>query len=88
MNLVPVKNKVAIVRLKNKLETDSGIVLTKAVGDVDKATVFAVGPDVKDVVIGNIVLVDWNKTTTTKLGDVPIYIIKEDDIVAIFDQPA
>jgi len=86
MKLVPLKNKVAVVRIKNKLETDSGIVLTKNTQDVDRAKVIAIGPDVTDVALNDVLLIDWNKASMNKFGDIPVYMISQDDIVAVFSE--
>lgn len=85
MKLKPLYNKVAVVRIKNPTETASGIILTKGVGDVDKARVIALGPDVKEVQEGNAVLVDWNKASMSMFGDIPVYMVSEDDIVGVFE---
>jgi co-chaperonin GroES (HSP10) len=85
MKLIPLKTKVAVVRIKNKLETESGIVLTRSTGEVDRAKVIAIGPDVTDVKYNDVLLIDWNKASMTKIDDIPVYIISQDDIVAVYE---
>lgn len=85
MKLVPLHNRVAIVRIKNKLETDSGIVLTKATGEVDRAKAIAIGPEVTSINVNDVLLVDWNKASMNKFDGIPVYMISEDDIVAVFE---
>lgn len=85
MRLKPLHNKVAVVRIKNPVETQSGIILTKSTGEVDKARVIAIGPEVRDVAENNIVLIDWNKASMNKFGDIPVYMISEENIVGIFE---
>ena len=85
MKLVPLKDKVAVVRIKNKLETESGIALTRNTEDVDRARVIAIGPDVTDVSNNDILLIDWNKASMNKFGDIPVYMISQEHIVAVFD---
>jgi co-chaperonin GroES (HSP10) len=48
-------------RVKNDMTTSSGILLTRS-DDGDKARVLAIGPDVDEVAVGDIVLVNWNKS--------------------------
>jgi co-chaperonin GroES (HSP10) len=86
MKLIPLNNKVAVVRLKNKLETDSGIVLTRSTGEVDKAKVIAVGPEVTSVKLNDVLLIDWNKASVNTLDGVPIYMIPEEHIVAVYEE--
>ena len=86
MKLVPLNKNVAVIKLKNKLETDSGIVLTKATGEIDKAKVIAIGPEVTDVANNDILLIDWNKSTMHTFDGFPVYMINQDNIVAVFDE--
>jgi len=85
MKLVPIKNRIAVIKLKNKLETESGIVLTKSTGEVDRAKVISIGPDVMTVSENDVLLIDWNKASMTKIDDNPIYLISEDDVVAVYE---
>ena len=85
MKLIPLKSKIAVIKLKNKLETESGIALIRSTGEVDKAKVISIGPDVTTVSENDILLIDWNKASMTKIGDNPIYLINEDDVVAVYE---
>lgn len=85
MKLKPIGNNVAIVRIKNSTTTESGIVLTKSTDEVDRARVIAVGPDVEDIKENDVLLVDWNKTSMNKFDGIPIYVIKEEHVVGVFD---
>lgn len=77
----PLHNKVLVERVENEKQTQSGIVLTRMDGP-EYAKVLAIGPDVKEVTIGDVVLLDWNKAS--KAGD--NYIIVEDFIVLIYEE--
>jgi len=85
MKIQPIGKKLAVVRLKSDTTTVSGLILTKGVDSVDKAKVIAVGPEVKDVKVGETILINWNKATSTTIDNVPIYVLTEEDVVGVFD---
>ena len=75
----PLHNKVIVERIPGETVTSSGIVLQRS-NEVDKAKVIAIGPDVDEVSVGDIILLDWNKAI--KAGD--NHIITVDNIVLIY----
>ena len=75
------RNNVIVERIAASRETASGIIL-KSTEEPDKAMVLNVGPDVVEVIEGDVVLLNWNKATA--INDV--YIIPEDDIVLKFEE--
>jgi chaperonin GroES len=85
MSIQPLHDKVAIVRLKADTVTSSGIIVEKGLGEVDKAKVIAIGSKVTDIKVKDTVLVNWNKATSTKVDDIPVYLIKEEDIVGVYE---
>lgn len=85
-NLIPLHDKVAVISLKSEKKTETGIILTgKVEGDTSKAKVIAIGPDVTDVIVGDTCYIDWNKTVTTKIDDIPVYLLKQEDIIAVIE---
>jgi co-chaperonin GroES (HSP10) len=81
MNIVPLKNKVVVERLENNNTTLSGIILSSS-GEPDRAKILSVGPDVDDVSVGDVVLLDWNAA-------VPIenkYVVPVTNIVFIYGE--
>lgn len=82
MNIKPLRNNVIIERQEKDLTTASGIILQSS-DEADKATVLAIGSDVKEVSVGNVVLVNWNKAS--KFDDKQ-YKISEEDIIAVFTE--
>ena len=81
MNIKPLKNKVVVERLENLKTTASGIILRSS-SEPDKAKVLAVGPDVEDISVGDVVLLDWNAA-------VPIdnkYVVSATSIVLIYGE--
>lgn len=81
MNLTPLRNNVIVEKLEKELTTSSGIIL-KSSDEADKAKVVAIGPEVNDVEVGNVLLINWNKAT--KLMD-NLYQINVNEIIGIFD---
>ena len=76
----PLHDKVLIERIENEKQTASGILLTRTDGP-EYAKVLAIGPDVEQVAVDDVVLVDWNKATKYKEQ----YFIKEESIVFIYE---
>jgi chaperonin GroES len=87
MEIRPMNDRVLVAENKRESKTDSGIILegARGVGDTAKATVLAVGPEVKDVKAGDVVLLDWAKASPVKVGDVQRAMIKEEFIIAVYE---
>jgi co-chaperonin GroES (HSP10) len=85
--LVPIKDRVAAVRIKSELKTESGIVLENTrSNEVDKAKVIAIGPEVDLVEIGQTILIDWSKVQVATIEGAPVYILSQDDIHGVIEQ--
>lgn len=87
MEIRPMNDRVLVAENKKDTTTASGIVIegTRGTGDTTKATVLAVGPEVKDVKVGDVVLLDWAKASPVKVGDVQRAMIKEEFIIAVYE---
>jgi co-chaperonin GroES (HSP10) len=87
MNVLPLKTQVLVAENKKEDTTESGIIIegTRGIGNTAKATVLAVGPDVTDVKVDDVVLLDWTKASPVKIGDVQRAMIKEEFIIAVFE---
>lgn len=87
MEIRPMNDRVLVAENKRENKTDSGIILdgARGVGDTARATVLAVGPQVTEVKVGDIVLMDWAKASPVKVGDAQRAMIKEEFIIAIVD---
>lgn len=89
MNVKPMGDRVLVAENKKEKTTESGIIMAgdaRGVGDSAKATVLAIGPDVKDVKVGDVILIEWGKASPVKVGDVQRAIIKEEFVIGIFDE--
>jgi len=87
MNILPLKTQVLVAENKKEDTTESGIIIegARGVGNTAKATVLAVGPDVKDVKVNDVILLDWSKASPVKVGDVQRAMIKEEFIIGVFE---
>lgn len=85
MQIVPMNDRILVAENKKEQTTGSGIIIegARGVGDTAKATVLAIGPNVKDVKVGDVVLLDWSKASPVKVGDVQRAMIKEEFVIAI-----
>lgn len=78
----PLHNKVIVERIPGKTNSAGGIVLKRS-DEPDRAKIISVGPDVDDISVGEIVLLNWNAAIKAK-GEQ--YIIRESDIVFVYAQ--
>jgi co-chaperonin GroES (HSP10) len=87
MIVKPLHKKVLVAENKSEVTSESGIILDGAnsVRESKKATVLAIGPNVTDVKVGDVVLIEWAKATPVKVGDAQRAMIDQEHIVAVFD---
>jgi co-chaperonin GroES (HSP10) len=74
-------NKVIVTRLEGNKTTESGLIL-KSSQEPDRARIDSIGPDVTQLSVGNVVLIDWNKAYRI---DDDIYGVIEEDVVLVFE---
>jgi len=77
----PLQNKVIVQQIENQSVSSGGIILNRS-EEPDRARVVAVGPDVDEVSVDEVVLIDWNKAV--KAGD--FYVVTVDNIVFIYGE--
>lgn len=87
MNVLPLKDKVLVAENKKENTTASGIVIEGAggLGESKTGTVLAVGPDVKDVKVGDVIYLEWNKAQIVTIDGAQRVMVKEENIVAVVD---
>jgi co-chaperonin GroES (HSP10) len=85
MNYKPLRDNVLVIDTEKPEETDSGIYLGKAKSDnsTKTATVLAVGPDVTEVKVDDVVYIVWSNAKVVKDGDQYLGVISENDILAV-----
>lgn len=77
----PLSNKVVVERIAAEKTSAGGIILNRTDGP-DKAKIIAIGPDVKEVSVGEIVLINWNAAAKAE-GE--IYVVPVDEIVFVYE---
>ena len=82
MNYTPLSDKVIVERIEGEKQTSSGIIL-KRTEEVDRAKVLAIGPDVDEVQVGDVVLLNWNAAIKVE-GE--LYSTKVENIVFIYGE--
>ena len=86
MKLVTLKDNIAVVRLKSKLETDSGIIIqSERSVSIDRAKVITVGPEADLVKVGDTILIDWSKVRQMMIENNPVFVLSQKDVTAIFE---
>ncbi len=82
----PLHNKIVIEEVAHENVSASGIVLTgNPNADVKRSQVLAVGDKVEDVKVGDTLLVDWQFASKSSFNNKTIFIIKEDDVIAVIE---
>jgi co-chaperonin GroES (HSP10) len=87
MEVRPLRKKVLVAENKSEVKSESGIILEGAtsIRESKRATVLAIGPEVTEVKVGDVILLDWTKATVVKVGDAQRAMIEQEHIVAVFD---
>lgn len=81
MNIVPMKDKIAVERIAGEKSTASGIIL-RSTQEPDRAVVTAIGPDVTEVKVGDEVLLNWNMATKF---DGEMYIVPITEVIFVYE---
>jgi chaperonin GroES len=87
MKIRPLKDRVVVKYSEEDVEKTAGGIIVPDVAKEkpQKGTVEAVGSEVKEVKVGNIVLFDKYSGSKIKINDVEHLIIKEEDILGIIE---
>ena len=85
MNYKPLHDKVLVIENEKPKETASGIFVGEArMDDNTRAgTVLAIGPDVYEVKVGDVVYPMWTKAKVVKEGDLYMGLVSQEDILAV-----
>lgn len=83
----PLKTKVLVAENAVERKSESGIILEGVnTGETKTAKVLAIGPDVTDVAVGDIVYLDWSKCSVAKIDDKYRAMIDQEFIIAVVEQ--
>lgn len=78
--------KIIVELMEKETVTAGGIVLSRADSDeVTRGIVLAVGPEVVDISMGDVILANWNKGQKMKVEDLNAYVVSEEDVVLVFE---
>jgi len=84
--MTPLKDRVLVELIEKETTTSSGIILSSADPmEANRGKVLSIGPEVLDVVVGDVILANWNKAAKTKVDGNDFYILKEEDIIGVFE---
>jgi co-chaperonin GroES (HSP10) len=87
--ITPLKDKIIVSIIEKEKITDSGIILSRAdPAEVSRGIVLAIGSEVLDVAVGDCILPNWQKAVKTSVDGESFYIVKEEDVVLIFEDSA
>jgi len=84
MNLQPLADRIVLEQLDSEEKTASGIILPDSAQEKpSEGKVLAVGPDVKEVKVGDRVLYGKYGPNEVKVDGTELMIAKEEDVLAI-----
>lgn len=87
MKLKPLKDRVVVSYTEEAEKTSGGIYVPDTAKEKpQQGKVEAVGPEVKELKVGNIVLFDKYTGSKVKVNDSEQLIIKEEDVLAIVEK--
>ena len=80
-------DKVLVAQTERETTTASGIVIegAKGLGNTQQAKVLAVGPDAKEVKVGDNIYLDWSKAAVVKIDGAQRAMVKEEHIIAVVE---
>ena len=85
----PIRNKIVVEEVDVETQHASGIILTsKVTGEINRAKVLAVGDEVQEVKVDDVIIIDWQLASKTQYDSKIVFIVKEDNVIAIFDNAA
>ncbi len=87
MSINPLKTNVLVAENSVESKSQGGIILEKAASAADSktGTVLAIGPDVKELKVGDVVYLEWAKGDIVKVDGAQRVMIKEEFIAAVVE---
>jgi co-chaperonin GroES (HSP10) len=84
--LKPLNDKIVVKEIAVEQTHSSGIILQGNVtGEMKRVRVTAIGKDVSEVKVDDVLLIDWQfAAKSTVDGDI-IYVIKEENVIAVVE---
>lgn len=86
MEIKPLRKMVLIAEKAKERTTESGIILgERGTGDMAHAIVLAIGDEVTEVKVGDVILPEWAKSSVVKIDGAQRAMIKEENIIAVVE---
>ena len=86
MEVKPLRKMILIAEKARERATESGIILGDlGTGDIAYATVLAIGDEVTEVKVGDVVIPEWGKSSVVKIDGAQRAMIKEEFIIAVVE---
>ena len=86
MEVKPLRKMILIAEKARERATESGIILgDRGTGDIAYATVLAIGDEVTEVKVGDVVIPEWGKSSVVKIDGAQRAMIKEEFIIAVVE---
>ena len=84
--LKPIKSNIILELIEKEKVTSGGIILQKAdPTEANRGVVVAIGPEVTLVELGQEILPNWNAAKKMEFEEQNLYVVDEEEIVAIFE---
>ncbi|MDQ5943296.1 MAG: chaperonin GroES [Patescibacteria group bacterium] len=84
MSLQPLADRIVLEQIESEEKTSSGIILPDSAKEKpEQAKVIAIGPDVKGIKVGEVVLYTKYGPNEVKVDGNEYLIVKEEDVMAI-----
>jgi co-chaperonin GroES (HSP10) len=77
MEVVPLKDKLLVAENERKKETSTTLL------DTASGKVLAIGPEVKNIAVGDSIYLNWGKTSLVKIDGAQRVLVAEEDVLAI-----
>jgi len=86
MSYRPTGSNVIVSRIAGSKETESGIIL-KTSQEPDRAKIIAIGPDVTEVAVDEVALVNWQRSTRISglEEDEELYVLPITEVVFVYE---
>jgi co-chaperonin GroES (HSP10) len=87
MNVQPLRSKVIVAENYIESKSESGIILdgVDSLRQTPHATVLAIGPEVTDVEVGDVVMLEWNKATIITVDGAQRAVIDQSNIMMVIE---
>lgn len=89
MKFRPLRDRIVIELVKPAQKTASGLFIpAQAQRRQEEAKVIAVGPDAKDLKVGDVIVCGPYESVPIKLGDIDALVMREKEVFAVIERAA